>query len=311
MHLPGPRFCFFRTFVPSNPIMSRNEDKLSRRRLQTSTVTTIISISLVLFMLGLLGLIVLHAKKLSDYVKENIGFSVIIKEEIKEPGILEFQKMLDLEPFVKSTEYITREQAAEELTKDLGEDFVGFLGYNPLLASIDIRLNAEYANNDSLKMLEKRLLTNRIVKEVFYHKSLVDLVNQNIRRISIVLLAFSLVLLLISVALINNTIRLSVYSKRFIIKSMLLVGATQRFVRRPFLLKSLLHGLLSALIAIVLLGVVLWFSRKALPELVDLQDIDMFLSLFGIVSLLGLLITGISTLFAVRRFIRISNDRLY
>ncbi|MBL7904203.1 MAG: hypothetical protein JNL22_04200 [Bacteroidales bacterium] len=291
--------------------MSRNEDKLSRRRLQTSTVTTIISISLVLFMLGLLGLIVLHAKKLSDYVKENIGFSVIIKEEIKEPGILEFQKMLDLEPFVKSTEYITREQAAEELTKDLGEDFVGFLGYNPLLASIDIRLNAEYANNDSLKMLEKRLLTNRIVKEVFYHKSLVDLVNQNIRRISIVLLAFSLVLLLISVALINNTIRLSVYSKRFIIKSMLLVGATQRFVRRPFLLKSLLHGLLSALIAIVLLGVVLWFSRKALPELVDLQDIDMFLSLFGIVSLLGLLITGISTLFAVRRFIRISNDRLY
>lgn len=291
--------------------MSRNEDKLSRRRLQTSTVTTIISISLVLFMLGLLGLIVLHARKLSDYVKENIGFSVIIKEEIKEPGILEFQKMLDLEPFVKSTEYITREQAAEELTKDLGEDFVGFLGYNPLLASIDIRLNAEYANSDSLKVLEKRLLTNRIVKEVFYHKSLVDLVNQNIRRISIVLLAFSLVLLLISVALINNTIRLSVYSKRFIIKSMLLVGATQRFVRRPFLLRSLLHGLFSALIAIVLLGVVLWFSRQALPELVDLQDIDMFLSLFGIVSLLGLLITGISTLFAVRRYIRISNDRLY
>lgn len=291
--------------------MSRNEDKLSRRRLQTSTATTIISISLVLFMLGLLGLIVLHAKKLSDYVKENIGFSVIIKEEIKEPGILEFQKMLDLEPFVKSTEYITRERAAEELTKDLGEDFVGFLGYNPLLASIDIRLNAEYANNDSLIVLEKRLLSNRIVKEVFYHKSLVELVNQNIRRISIVLLAFTLVLLLISVALINNTIRLSVYSKRFIIKSMLLVGATQGFVRKPFLLKSLLHGFLSALIAIVLLGLVLYFSRQALPELVDLQDIDMFLSLFALVSLLGLFITGISTYFAVRKFIRISNDRLY
>lgn len=291
--------------------MSRNEDKLSRRRLQTSTATTIISISLVLFMLGLLGLIVLHAKKLSDYVKENIGFSVIIKEEIKEPGILEFQKMLDLEPFVKSTEYITRERAAEELTKDLGEDFVGFLGYNPLLASIDIRLNAEYANNDSLIVLEKRLLSNRIVKEVFYHKSLVELVNQNIRRISIVLLAFTLVLLLISVALINNTIRLSVYSKRFIIKSMLLVGATQGFVRKPFLLKSLLHGFLSALIAIVLLGLVLYFSRQALPELVDLQDIDMFLSLFALVSVLGLFITGISTYFAVRKFIRISNDRLY
>lgn len=291
--------------------MAHTEERLSRRRLQTSTATTIISISLVLFMLGLLGLIVLHAQKLSDYVKENIGFSVIIKEEVKETGILEFQKKLDLEPFVKSTEYITRERAAEELTKDLGEDFVDFLGYNPLLASIDIRMKAEYANNDSLKVLESKLIANPIVKEVFYHKSLVDLVNQNIRRISIVLLAFTLVLLLISVALINNTIRLSVYSKRFIIKSMLLVGATQRFVRKPFLLKSLLHGFLSALVAIVLLGLVLYFSRKALPELVDLQDIDMFLSLFGIVTVLGLFITGISTLFAVHKFLRISNDKLY
>lgn len=291
--------------------MSRHEDKLSRRRLQTSTATTIISISLVLFMLGLLGLIVLHAQKLSDYVRENIGFSVIIKEEVKEAGIIEFQKKLDLEDFVKSTEYITREKAAEDLTRELGEDFVDFLGYNPLLASIDIRLKADYANNDSLKMLENRLIANPIVKEVFYHKSLVELVNQNIRRISVVILAFTLVLLLISVALINNTIRLSVYSKRFIIRSMQLVGATQRFIRKPFLLKSLLHGFLSALIAILLLGVVLYFSRRALPELVDLQDIDMFLSLFGIVTALGLLITGASTFFAVRKFLRISQDRLY
>lgn len=297
--------------MPTISSMSRTEDTLSRRRLQTSTATTIISISLVLFMLGLLGLIVLHAQKLSDYVKENIGFSVIIKEEVKETGIIEFQKKLDLEPFVKSTEYITRERAAEELTKDLGEDFVDFLGYNPLLASIDIRMNADYANNDSLKILEKKLLESPIVKEVFYHKSLVDLVNQNIRRISFVILAFTLVLLLISVALINNTIRLSVYSKRFIIKSMLLVGATQRFVRKPFLLKSLLHGFISALIAIALLGLVLYFSRQALPELVDLQDIDMFLALFGIVTALGLFITGISTLFAVSKFLRISNDKLY
>lgn len=291
--------------------MARNQDKISRRRLQTSTATTIISISLVLFMLGLLGLIVLHAQKLSNYVKENIGFSVIIKEDIKEAGIIEFQKKLDLEPFVKSTDYITRERAAKELTESLGEDFVDFLGYNPLLASIDIRLKADYANNDSLSMLEKKLLANPRVKEVFYHKSLVELVNQNIRRISLVLLAFTAVLLLISIALINNTIRLSVYSKRFIIRSMQLVGATQRFIRKPFLLKSLWHGLLSAIIAIVLLGVVLYFSRQALPELVDMQDIDMFLSLFGIVTLLGLFITGLSTLFAVRKFLRISQDRLY
>jgi len=291
--------------------MAHNEDKLSRRRLQTSTATTIISISLVLFMLGLLGLIVLHAQKLSDYVKENIGFSVIIKEEIKESGIIEFQKKLDLEPFVKSTEYITRERAAKELTDELGEDFVDFLGFNPLLASIDIRLQAAYANNDSLAMLEQKLIANPRVKEVFYHKSLVELVNQNIRRISMVLLAFTAVLMLISIALINNTIRLSVYSKRFIIRSMQLVGATQSFIRKPFLIKSLVHGLISALIAIVLLAVVLYFSRKALPELVDMQDIDMFLSLFAIVTVLGLIITGLSTLFAVRKFLRISQDRLY
>jgi len=291
--------------------MANNEDRLSRRRLQSSTATTIISISLVLFMLGLLGLIVLHAQKLSDYVKENIGFSVIIKEEIKESGIIEFQKKLDLEPFVKSTEYITRERAAKELTDELGEDFVDFLGFNPLLASIDIRLQAAYANNDSLAMLEQKLIANPRVKEVFYHKSLVELVNQNIRRISMVLLAFTAVLMLISIALINNTIRLSVYSKRFIIRSMQLVGATQSFIRKPFLIKSLVHGLISALIAIVLLAVVLYFSRKALPELVDMQDIDMFLSLFAIVTVLGLIITGLSTLFAVRKFLRISQDRLY
>lgn len=291
--------------------MSGNEDKSSQKRLQASTVTTIISISLVLFMLGLLGLIILHAGKLSDYVRENIGFSVIIKEEIKEPAILEFQKKLDTESFVKSTDYITKEQAAEDLTKELGEDFVDFLGYNPLLPSIDIRLNADYANNDSLQILESKLLANSVVKEVFYHKSLVDMVNRNIKRISLVILSFSLVLLLISIALINNTIRLSVYSKRFIIKAMQLVGATRSFISKPFILKSLLHGLISSIIAIILLGIVLYFSRQALPELVDLQDIDLFLSLFGIVTILGLLITGLSTIFAVGRYLSLKSYKIH
>lgn len=291
--------------------MSVNEDKSSQKRLQASTVTTIISISLVLFMLGLLGLIILHAGKLSDYVKENIGFSVIIKEDIKESAILEFQKKLDTESYVKSTDYITSEQAAEDLTKELGEDFVDFLGFNPLLPSIDIRLNAEYANNDSLKVLEEQLLKSNLVKEVFYHKSLVDMVNRNIRRIGLVILSFSLVLLLISIALINNTIRLSVYSKRFIIKAMQLVGATRSFISKPFIIKSLLHGLISSIIAIILLGVVLYFSRRALPELIDLQEIDLFLSLFGIVTVLGLLITGLSTLFAVGRYLHLKPYKVH
>lgn len=291
--------------------MSGKEDKTSQRRLQASTVTTIISISLVLFMLGLLGLIVLHAGKLSDLVRENIGFSVIIKENIKEPQILEFQKKLDTEEFVKSTQYITKEEAAEDLKKELGEDFIDFLGYNPLLPSIDVRLNAEYANNDSLQMLEKQLLKSRLVKEVFYHKSLVDMVNRNIRRISLVLLFFSAVLLLISVALINNTIRLSVYSKRFLIRTMQLVGATRSFISKPFLMKSLVHGLISSVIAIGLLTVVLYFSRQAIPELVDLQEIDLFLSLFGLVTMLGLIITGFSTLFAVVRYLNLKSYKLH
>lgn len=291
--------------------MSGREDKSSQRRLQASTVTTIISISLVLFMLGLLGLIVLHAGKLSDYVRENIGFSVIIKENIKEPQIIEFQKKLDTESYVKSTRFITAEEAAEDLKKELGEDFIDFLGYNPLLPSIDIRLNAEYANNDSLQVLEKQLLKSKLVKEVFYHKSLVDMVNRNIRRISLILLFFSAVLLLISVALINNTIRLSVYSKRFLIKTMQLVGATRPFISKPFIIKSLLHGLISAFIAIALLTGVLHFSRQALPELVDLQQIDLFISLFGTVMVLGLVITGLSTLFAVMRYLNLKSYKLH
>lgn len=291
--------------------MSGNEDKTSQKRLQASTVTTIISISLVLFMLGLLGLIILHAGKLSDYVKENIGFSVIIKENIKESSILEFQKKLDTRPFVKSTDYITSEQAAEDLAKELGEDFIDFLGYNPLMASIDIRLHADYANNDSLAVLEQQLLSEKLVKEVFYHKSLVDAVNKNLRRIGVVILSFSIVLLLISIALINNTIRLSVYSKRFIIKTMQLVGATHTFISKPFIIKSLLHGLISAIIAIILLIVVLYFSRQALPELVDLQEIDLFLSLFGIVTFLGLFITGFSTLFAVGRYLSLKSHKVH
>lgn len=291
--------------------MSKQEVKFNKRRLRSSYLTTIVSIALVLFMLGLLGLIALHAKKLSDFVKENIGFSIIMNENVKEARIIELQKFLDVTNFVKSTEYITRERAAEELTKELGEDFIGFLGYNPLLPSIDVRLNAAYANIDSLAIIEQQLLTNPNVKEVIYQKSLVHLVNQNIKKISFVLLGFSVLLLIISIALINNTIRLSVYSKRFLIKSMQLVGATQFFIRRPFVISGIIHGLIAALIAIILLLGILYFSQKEIPEMVNLQEIDLFLSLFGFVTLLGIIISWLSTYLAVRKYLRIKTDDLY
>ncbi|MCD4681353.1 MAG: permease-like cell division protein FtsX [Bacteroidales bacterium] len=291
--------------------MSKQEVKFNKRRLRSSYLTTIVSIALVLFMLGLLGLIALHAKKLSDFVKENIGFSIIMNENVKEARIIELQKFLDVTNFVKSTEYITSERAAEELTKELGEDFIGFLGYNPLLPSIDVRLNARYANIDSLAIIEQQLLSNTNVKGVFYQKSLVHLVNQNIKKISFVLLGFSLLLLIISIALINNTIRLSVYSKRFLIKSMQLVGATQFFIRRPFVINGIIHGLIAALIAIILLLGILYFSQKEIPEMVNLQEIDLFLSLFGFVTLLGIIISWLSTYLAVRKYLKIKTDDLY
>lgn len=291
--------------------MASREEKYNKRRLKGSYFTTIVSISLVLFMLGLLGLIVLHSKKLSDYVKENIGFSIIMKENVKEAGIIKLQKILDATPYVKSTHYITKQEAGKEFAEELGEDFTSFLGYNPLLPTIEVRFRAEYANNDSLTIIKDKILANNNVKEVWYQESLVDLVNKNVRKIGIIILGFSGLLLIIAIALINNTIRLSVYSKRFIIRSMQLVGATRRFISKPFIIKGILQGMISALIAISLLVGVIYISQREMPELINLQELDLFLSLFGIVILLGVFITWLSNYFAVKKYIKIKSDNLY
>jgi|AntAceMinimDraft_16_1070373.scaffolds.fasta_scaffold22684_3 cell division transport system permease protein len=287
------------------------KNKYTKRHVKTSSLSIIVSMTLVLYMLGLLGLIILHTNKLSNYVKENIGFSVIMKENVKEVDIIQLQKTLDATNYVKSTEYITKEQAAKDLTKDLDEDFVSFLGYNPLLSSIDIHLKANYANIDSLSVIEKNILENKNVKEVLYQKSLVHLVNENIKKISIILFAFSCLLLIIAIALINNTIRLSVYSKRFLIKTMQLVGATQKFIRKPFTTKGIIQGLLSAFITILLLIITLYFAQKEIPELIDLQDINLFLILFASVVLLGIFISWVSNFFAVKKYLKIKTDYLY
>lgn len=291
--------------------MSKKEEKYNRRRLKTSYVTSLVSITLVLFMMGLFGLIVLHAKKLSDYVKENISISIIMKDDVKEAGIIQLQKTIDASRFVKSTEYITREEAAEELTEELGEDFVEFLGYNPLLPSIDLKLKAEYANQDSIALIEERLLSDKNVKEVFYQRSLVHLINRNIRRIGLAILGFSILLLIITIALINNTIRLLIYSRRFLIKSMQMVGATKWFISRPFIYKGILQGVYSAFIVIILLAAIVYVLQKEIPELVNIQDIDLFASLLAFVIILGIILSWISTYFAVRRYLRVKSDQLY
>ncbi|HET6245726.1 MAG: cell division protein FtsX [Bacteroidetes bacterium] len=291
--------------------MANKQDKSTGRRLKTSYFTTVISITLVLFMLGLLGLIVLHAQKLSDHVKENIGISVILKENVKEVDIIHLQKSLDASNYVKSTEYITKEQAAKSLQEDLGEDFISFLGFNPLLSSIDVHLHASFANNDSIAWIEKELISNTKIKEVFYQKSLVEMVNENVKKISIILLGFSSLLLMIAIVLINNTIRLSIYSKRFLIKSMQLVGATSGFIRKPFMIIGIAQGIYGAFIAIGLLVGVLYLIQKEVPELFELQDMQLFLYIFGIVLVLGVFISWICTMFAVTKFLRLKTEDLY
>lgn len=264
-------------------------------------------------MLGLLGLIVLHAHKLSEYIKENIGFEIIMQEDVREAGIIQLQKTLDATPAVKSTEYISQQEATNRLTQDLGEDFIKWLGEdeNPLLPSIDVRFKAAWANNDSLTKIESQLLAYPGVKEVFYQKSLVHLINQNLRRIGIVLSGFSLLLLIISIALINNTIRLSIYSKRFLIKSMQLVGATAGFIRRPFVWSGILQGIIGALVALLLLATVLYTTLQNIPELVILQDFDLVFIVFAIVLVLGIAIAGISTHVSIGKYLNAKTDKLF
>ena len=266
---------------------------------------------MVLFVIGLVGLLILNAHKISRHVKENIGFTVFLNNDVKEVDMIKLQKSLDASSFVRSTEFISKEQAAMELKDELGEDFVNFLGYNPLLSSIDVKLKAEYANADSIAKIEKRLVKYSQVKEISYQKSLIETVNQNIKKISIVLLVFCGLLFIISLSLINNTIRLSVYARRFLIKTMELVGATRSFVRAPFVTRSLAHALISIIIAFVLLGGVIYMIDKHIPELSMLYEIDTIAILYACIMVIGFAIVWCSTTLAVNRYLRMKGNDLY
>lgn len=291
--------------------MARQEDKIIGRRLRSSYISTVMSITLVLFVLGLLGLIILQAQQLSDRVRESIVVSVYIDDNAAQSAINRFHSELDAMPSVNETRYISRDEAAEELTKALGEDFVDFLGYNPLSALFQVSLKAAYTNPDSMLVFEQDIGRKSIVTDVDYQKSLVHLVNENVARIGIGLLAFSVLLLMIAFALINNTIRLSVFSKRFLIKSMQLVGATQAFIRRPFIIKGVMQGVIGALITIGLLMLTLYAGQQQVPEIAMFYDIQMLGILFAGVLLLGVIISWISTYFAVRKYLKIKTDFLY
>ncbi len=291
--------------------MEEYEVSEAAKKTKTIYVSTIFSIALVLLMLGMLGLIVVHAKNLSNYVKENIVLNIIVDESAKETDVLAFQKELNGHTAVKQTQYVNKEVAQHNLTKDLGEDFVNFLGYNPLLSTIDVYLKADYANNQSIDSLKKNLESNGIVKEVIYQSSLIDMVNKNIRTIGIIVLGFAVILLVIAIALINNTIRLAIFSQRFLIKSMQLVGATKNFIRKPFILVAALHGLIASFIAIIILLAILYYAQKEIPEIIILRNYTEFIIVLISMVAIGIFITAISTLFAVSKYLRLKIYDLY
>ena len=287
--------------------MSQTE---SRKRKSAYFVPTI-SISLVLIVVGMLVFILLNARAVSDHVKRNIGFAVIVKDNTNEAEIKRVQKILDTQPYVYTSKYITKEQAAKSFKKEMGEDFERILGANPLLPSIEIKLNPAYANNDSLAMIEKGLARFDIIHEVYYQKSMIESINENIRRITIIFLIVGAVLVLISFTLIRNMIHLAVYSQRLLIKTMQLVGATPFFICKPFVYGSMWRGFFGALIAnLVLLGAI-FFVQENVGNVINIMRQDVILLMVGFVILSGVVLSFFSAWFSVRRYLRRDLNDLY
>lgn len=282
-----------------------------KSRLRTSYISLIVSVSLVLFLLGILGLVLINSKELSDFYRESLSFSVILNDASKEADIRMLQKDLDAKPYVKSTTYVSKDAAASKMKEELGEDFVSFLGDNPLPPSIDVYLLSSYTIPDSVAKIEKYIQQYPFVKEVYYPESLLILINENVRKISLFLLIISSFLFLIAVTIINNTIRISIYSKRFLIRTMQLVGANRAFIRKPFLVQSALHGFISALLAITLLMGLLYLIETKFFVMMAFQNINLLVLLAAGLILAGILINVMSTYFSVNRYLSISEDKLY
>jgi len=291
--------------------VKKKETGFSKAKLGGSYLTLVISVSLVLFLLGILGLVIINAKELSDYFRESLTFSVILDEDAREADIRMLQKDLDAKPSVKSTEYVSKDEAATKMKEDMGEDFISFLGDNPLPPSIDVYLYAGYTNRDSVVKFEKYILEYPFVKEVWYEDSLLFLINENVRKISIFLLIISSFLFLIAVTIINNTIRLAIYSKRFLIRTMQLVGATRAFIRKPFLIRSIYHGVLAALTAMLLLMGLLYLVEKEFLMQFSFESTKLLAVLGVFLIIAGILINLVSTFLSVNRYLGISEDKLY
>ncbi|WP_311320187.1 permease-like cell division protein FtsX [Capnocytophaga sputigena] len=291
--------------------MARSIDSFNKRRLLTSYFSVIVSITLVLFLLGFFGFLVFSTKKLANHFKEQVTVTILIKDEAKSADIAQLQKTLSVASFVKSLRFISKDEAAETFSKDIGEDFVSFIGTNPLQNVIDLSLKADYAEPDRMAEIKRELEQNSFVSEVVYDQSLVALIHENVNRIGLITLVFSALFTFVSVLLINASIRLSIYSKRFIIKTMQLVGATRSFIRRPFIRTNVRLGILSAFLAILLFYGALLAIVKSYPEFSILLDNTILCIVFIGILAMGILISWLSTYFATQRFLNLNTNDLY
>ncbi len=291
--------------------MRKNENKLMRRRLVNAYLSSVVSISLVLLLVGVAGLLVANARSVSDYFKENMQVSVLMKQEVGDDEAMEYVSDLDAKPFIKSTTFVSREQGAKEMTDLLGEDFLNVFEAAPIPVSVDVTLKADYVSSDSLEVVKNEIMKSPLVDEVVYQQSLVDKLNTNLRKISMVLGVFIVLLLFISFVLINNTVRLNVFSRRFTIHTMRLVGATKSFIRAPFLVQAVFQGLFSALLATLMLVGILFFVRSEFAQLFEVFRLDMLLIVIGVEILAGVLICVVSTALVVGRLVSLSKDELY
>ena len=291
--------------------MSKSFERYQKRKLISSYFSVVLSIGLVLFLLGILGLLVLNTKKMADHFKEQITISVFLKENAKEVEVDQLQKSLAMAEYTKLATYVSKEEAAEQHSEEIGENFIDFLGYNPLKNSIDVQLNADFVSPEQIEGIATEISKKNYVDEVSYDKPLVGLLSDNVKKISFWILVASAIFTFIAVLLINSSIRLSIYSKRFIIKTMQMVGATKIFIRRPFLWTNIKLGMLGAVIALLALGGALFYLNNTFPELNLFQDSTILILLFVGVFVLGVLISLISTYFATQRFLNLRTDELY
>lgn len=291
--------------------MAQSFESYQKRKLISSYFSVVLSIALVLFLLGVLGLLVLNAKKMADHFKEQISVSVFFKDSAKEVEINQLQKSLTAAEYTRSATYVSKEEAAKQYSEDIGENFEEFLGYNPLKNSIDINLKSDFVSPEQMEAIVAELSAKAYIDEVTYDKPLVDLLNDNIQKISLWVLIASGIFTFIAVLLINSSIRLSIYSKRFVIKTMQMVGATKSFIRRPFILTNIKLGMIGASVAIFALVGALYYANNTFPEMSVFDDFKVLGILFVSVFLLGILISFLSTYFAAQRFLNLRTDDLY